>query len=80
MYLTEFIKQYVFLCRVNSGNTYLFSFPEGYVITEFYCIIALWSKFNNLHRICIKLSSLIMNTIFGPLYVHNNNLQISLGT
>ena len=40
----KFIKQYVFLCRVNSVSTYtrlvLIPFPRGYVITEFYCISA----------------------------------------
>ena len=31
---------------------------------------ALWSQFNNLHKVSIKLSSFIMNTICDPLNVH----------
>ena len=37
---------------------------------------ALWSQFNNLHRVCIKLSSLINKSLKSPLNVQIKNLTV----
>ena len=49
IFITKFIKLYVFLCRINSVSTYTrilrTYYPRGYVRTEFYCTMLLFVYF-----------------------------------
>ena len=46
----------------------LVRFFQMYTVRSAHYEQALWSQLNNLHRVCIKLSSLIMKSLY---YEHN---------